>query len=285
MASGRSESVIGSSTQADSSATSGSMPPLPLDVIIPTQGEQQAPLTQTPTQLGRVEGTIDTQVLKRKPSRPPSNAWLYFTRENEGTIVRGMTDWNGQTLLKGEFIQMRCTAHILNLIVSDGLKIIDGSIIKYYEVEYPIPSVSSSVSSSHYTQNSTSSQTLDESDDDVDWDDAFNLKMKQKQVDVKKRKSTKYHVLSRMARDILAIPVSTVSSESAFSTGGRVLDSFRSCLNSNTVEALICTQNWIRKPKVIDLRQQMDEVQRLEEEIAGICLTSGGEVNIDGMIT
>jgi hypothetical protein len=45
------------STQVGSSATSGSMPP-PLNVIIPTQGEQQAPQTQTPIQLGRAEGTL-----------------------------------------------------------------------------------------------------------------------------------------------------------------------------------------------------------------------------------
>jgi hypothetical protein len=44
--------------------------------------------------------------------------------------IRGMSDWNGETLLKGESMQMRCTAHILNLIVSDGLKTIDGSISK-----------------------------------------------------------------------------------------------------------------------------------------------------------
>jgi hypothetical protein len=84
-----SESVIGSSTQAGSSATSGSMPP-PLNVILPTQGEQQGaggqqtPQTQTPTQLGTGEGTIpNTQVLKRKPSRPPSNAWKHFTRRDD----------------------------------------------------------------------------------------------------------------------------------------------------------------------------------------------------------
>jgi hypothetical protein len=41
-----------------------------------------------------------------------------------------MSDWNGETLLKGEFMQMRFTTHILNLIVSDGLKTIDGSISK-----------------------------------------------------------------------------------------------------------------------------------------------------------
>jgi hypothetical protein len=35
--------------------------------------------------------------------------------------------------------------------------------------------------------------------------------------------SNKYFVLSAMARDVLAIPLSTVSSESAFSLGGRIL--------------------------------------------------------------
>jgi hypothetical protein len=40
-------------------------------------------------------------------------------------------------------------------------------------------------------------------------------------------------------------PVSTVASESAFSTSGRILDSFRSCLNPEMVEALIWAQNWL----------------------------------------
>lgn len=41
----------------------------------------------------------------------------------------------------------------------------------------------------------------------------------------------RYPTLQRMARDILAIPLSTVASESAFSTGGRHLDPFRSSLS------------------------------------------------------
>ena len=42
--------------------------------------------------------------------------------------------------------------------------------------------------------------------------------------------SERFPVLSRMARDILAISISTVASEATFRTSGRVLDVFRSSL-------------------------------------------------------
>ena len=53
----------------------------------------------------------------------------------------------------------------------------------------------------------------------------------------------KYSILAEVAHDILAIHISTVASECAFSNGGRILDSFRSSLSLFTVEALICTQD------------------------------------------
>ena len=53
--------------------------------------------------------------------------------------------------------------------------------------------------------------------------------------------SSKYRLLSKVAHDVLVIPLSTVASESVFSTGGHVLDPFRSFLMPNTVEMLICT--------------------------------------------
>jgi hypothetical protein len=51
-----------------------------------------------------------------------------------------------------------------------------------------------------------------------------------------------------MARDILSIPISTIStiaSESTFSIGGRVIDQYRNALKLDIVKALVCTRNWL----------------------------------------
>ncbi|KAM0908961.1 hypothetical protein ACQ4PT_015049 [Festuca glaucescens] len=61
-----------------------------------------------------------------------------------------------------------------------------------------------------------------------------------------KTKSEIYPVLSKIARDVLAIPASTVPSESAFSTGGPVISDYRSSLAPTTVESLICLQDWFK---------------------------------------
>ena len=48
----------------------------------------------------------------------------------------------------------------------------------------------------------------------------------------------RYPVLARMARDVLAVPVSTVASESAFSIGERTLNSFKTLLTPKVIDLL-----------------------------------------------
>ncbi|CAN6456066.1 unnamed protein product [Victoria cruziana] len=55
----------------------------------------------------------------------------------------------------------------------------------------------------------------------------------------------RYPVLSRLARDILGIPISTVSFEATFSSRGKVLDAYKSSLDPQTVQALVCAEDWL----------------------------------------
>ncbi|XP_057438390.1 zinc finger BED domain-containing protein DAYSLEEPER-like [Lotus japonicus] len=56
----------------------------------------------------------------------------------------------------------------------------------------------------------------------------------------------KYPTLSKMARDILSIPVSTVPSESFFDRKSKEMDQYRSSLRPEAVEALVCTKDWMQ---------------------------------------
>ena len=56
----------------------------------------------------------------------------------------------------------------------------------------------------------------------------------------------KYPTLQKIARDILPIPVTSVASESVFSTSGRLLSAHRSRLTPSIAEALMCMQAWSR---------------------------------------
>ncbi|XVF88330.1 hypothetical protein PTKIN_Ptkin19aG0041300 [Pterospermum kingtungense] len=55
----------------------------------------------------------------------------------------------------------------------------------------------------------------------------------------------KYPTLSKMARDILSIPVSAAVSDSVFDITCKKLDEYRSSLRPETVEALICAKDWL----------------------------------------
>ncbi|KAL4569982.1 hypothetical protein LXL04_025631 [Taraxacum kok-saghyz] len=70
----------------------------------------------------------------------------------------------------------------------------------------------------------------------------------------------KYRVLSLMARDVLAIPISTVASEATFSAGGRVIDAYRASLGTETVQMLICGGDWIRQLHGVKKKLKKEEL-------------------------
>ena len=67
----------------------------------------------------------------------------------------------------------------------------------------------------------------------------------------------------------MGIQISIVASESAFSTSRRVLTDYRANLSNVIVEALLCTQDWVRKSRkpIID---NVDDILNDDEVAMGI---------------
>ncbi|CAN6250241.1 unnamed protein product [Urochloa humidicola] len=58
--------------------------------------------------------------------------------------------------------------------------------------------------------------------------------------------TTKYPTLAAIAQDFLAMPASAVQSEAAFTSSGPVIPKHHSMLSIKTIEALVCTRDWMR---------------------------------------
>lgn len=69
-----------------------------------------------------------------------------------------------------------------------------------------------------------------------------------------KEREIQYPILSAMARDLLAVQASTVASESAFSTSGRLISDRRTRLTPEAVEVCVC------------LKDYLDGVDRIQHE-------------------
>lgn len=92
-----------------------------------------------------------------------------------------------------------------------------------------------------------------------------------------KRNSSKFSILSLMAKDVLAMQVSSVASESTFSTGGRIIEPSRSCLIHFMVEVLMCTKQWLKQDIRCDsqvvtnakILEDIAEQEDIERELTG----------------
>jgi hypothetical protein len=81
-----------------------------------------------------------------------------------------------------------------------------------------------------------------------------------------------YHVLSILARDVISVPISTISSESAFSLYGRIIKERRRCLAPEIVEMLLCMKDW----ELGEARgQHCTQDQELEDAFEGLYLDDG----------
>ncbi|XP_066392152.1 zinc finger BED domain-containing protein RICESLEEPER 2-like [Miscanthus floridulus] len=76
-----------------------------------------------------------------------------------------------------------------------------------------------------------------------------------------------FPILSIMARDIISVPVSTVSSKSCFSLTGRIIEERQRRLSPEIVEMLTCIKDWElgekRKQHVVDNQEPENSFQNL----------------------
>ena len=85
-----------------------------------------------------------------------------------------------------------------------------------------------------------------------------------------KSNTLKYKTLSKVAQHVLAIPISTVASESTFNACDRVLDHFWSSLSPATVQALICCQNWLHHRSILtDIKSLINDLETYENLESG----------------
>ena len=84
-----------------------------------------------------------------------------------------------------------------------------------------------------------------------------------------------------MARDVFAVPVSTVPSESCFSSANRILSDKRSKLGAHVFERLVCLKDWIdAEERTQHLPQQQSSPEANTEE-SGTEVRHEGEANSD----
>jgi hypothetical protein len=91
---------------------------------------------------------------------------------------------------------------------------------------------------------------------DIDVEDEYTLSSEdrkgEREFDILgwwRKNARRFPRVALMARHFLGVPATSVASESAFSTAGRVVTDYRSRLAPQTIEALLLSQSWLRDDK------------------------------------
>ncbi|MFQ6648082.1 hypothetical protein Gotur_021410, partial [Gossypium turneri] len=168
---------------------------------------------------------------------------------------------NRAILCDSAFFQVRCCAHILNLTVKAGLELANdvvdfvGTILSNLRLLFDKYVKKSKSTSSSLVGSSTVSDK-NPADSDLDehnvnsadfggyFDESDDYKHQIDVLDYWSKSLVRYNELSLLARDLLAIPISTVSFESAFSMGKKVITPLKSSLKPKKVQAVVCLDDW-----------------------------------------
>ncbi|KAL3652170.1 hypothetical protein CASFOL_001851 [Castilleja foliolosa] len=92
-----------------------------------------------------------------------------------------------------------------------------------------------------------------------------------------KSNTKEFPILSHIAKDILAIPSSTVASENAFSLGRRVVDPFRASLTPKMVEALVCASDWLRAEDINLYKEPTEDMIKFYKEMEEMEIGGGDQ--------
>ena len=72
----------------------------------------------------------------------------------------------------------------------------------------------------------------------------------------------RFPIVAQMARDILFVSVSTIASESAFSTGGWIVEDRRCSLTDEMIEAITCLWDWTHAERRLQQHPEDPELFR-----------------------
>ncbi|WOL10773.1 zinc finger BED domain-containing protein RICESLEEPER 2-like [Canna indica] len=202
-------------------------------------------------------------------------------------LKKKIKNWPDGCVMDGEFLHMRCSAHCINLIVQDGLKLSSMPLTRIREtIRYIRQSLARLQRSKACVEKKKIKSKLfcglmsplgeggrlprSPVVDVTFGTRRTNEKYKQKKqifVVESKTELDRYWDDDPEADDVDVLKWWSVNSGS---TGGRVLDEFQSSLALSMVEGLICLQEWIRLRKGKQVVDDLEEVEKLQEEFAKI---------------